>query len=127
MLPIEYDWMFGVLPLEWKLVAFLEQIYTLSGLREPDCVSIKSVEQTLTAFGYRPVPALRHAEALLHKAWYYRVLQDAPELLALAELPRPLAAIGELLGQLASYGMITLKPADIEKITFKPEPPHHWR
>ncbi|WP_431025636.1 competence protein CoiA family protein [Halomonas sp. H5] len=125
--PIDYDWMFGVKPLEWKLVAFLEEVYTQGHLRKQEWISIKTIEHTLRAFGYQPVPALHRAEELITKARYYRVLQETPEFLALGELPRPLAAIGEFLGQLASYGMITLKPADIEEMAYMPEPSHRWR
>ena len=124
---IAYDWMFNVSPQEWKLVAFFEEVYTHSHLRKQEWVSILDVERCIKEFGYRPARPLLAAEELLNTAQYYRVLSDDPGILALAQLPRPLGAVAEFLGELASHGMIQLRPGPIDQLALIPELPHRWR
>lgn len=124
---IPYDWLYGVPPQEWKLVAFLEEVYTHGRLRQEEWIPILGIERCLSDFGYRPVRPLHLATELQNTAQHYRVLGDDSSMLALAQLPKPRDAIAEFLGELASFGMIQLRPGPAGQLTFKPELPFRWR
>lgn len=123
---VTHDGMFGVPPLEWKLVAFLEEIYTSGRLRKQEWVPIAVVMMCLDSYGYQPVAALHRAKLLLETIDRFSVLADSQETQALRGLPRPIDAIAEFLGELASYGMIELRGSIPSNLFCRPLERNRW-